>query len=94
MKTLIKFSTVLAGVLAAATSLADQSAMVVDSNAHFYTLRAIPAGLRQLSDDQLHKIEGGIHSSESRSLKSINATAGTINNKIKFLEGNVVRKPN
>lgn len=70
MKTLIKVSTVLAGVLAAATSLADQRAMVVDSTIGFYTLRAIPAGLHQLSDVQLHKIEGGIHS---------NATAGTTN---------------
>jgi hypothetical protein len=82
MKTLIKVSTVLAGVLAAATSLADQRAKVVDSSADFYTLHAIPAGQRQLSYDQLREIQAsGLLSSP------LGFSHRQDQNKIKFLEG-------
>jgi hypothetical protein len=91
MKTLIKVSMVLAGMLAAATSLADQRAMVVDSSAEFLTLRAIPAGLFQLSDDQLREIRASGLLSSPFGLRAIDATVGARTpqdqNKIKFMEG-------
>jgi hypothetical protein len=50
---------VLVGVLAVAPSLADERAKVGDSRADFHALSAIPADLRQLSDDQMNGISAG-----------------------------------
>jgi hypothetical protein len=92
MKKLLIASTGLAGMLAAVTSLADQGAKVVDTSADYYTLSTNPAGLRQLSDDQLREITAG-DANKGMEGSRYHYTANELN-KIKFLEGSVVRKPN